>query len=476
MQRKNSRVPIVMLIVFLAAAAYFSFRVFTNKDDGQLRASGTIEAIEVNVSPETAGKVKEVLVDEGQTVKAGDPLLRLDPSLLTAQRTVAAAALQTANSAAQTAQDSYNVAQAQYNLTLAGARAAEARTRTLDWMKNPTYFDQPSWYFTKDEHIKAAQVGIQQAADGLNAVQANLDKVIADLNNAKFIDAETRLANAQVSYLAALSTYSRALAANGNVSPDSLPINLPPFIQGYRTRIDIVQQLPNNQELVDAAKAAYDAANAELDAAQQAYSDMLNTDAADAVLKARAELSVALERYQSAQDQLSLLQTGEQSLQMTAATAILAQAKAAVQQALDAAKQAEANLALLDTQLTKLTIVSPMDGIVLTRNVEVGEFVQPGADAFTMANLNELTITVYVPEDHYGQIHLGQSVNVTVDSFPGKTFTAAVTYISDKAEFTPRNVQTVAGRSATVYAVKLKVSDPNGDLKLGMPADVVFVQ
>ena len=62
-----------------------------------------------------------------------------------------------------------------------------------------------------------------------------------------------------------------------------------------------------------------------------------------------------------------------------------------------------------------------------------------------------------------------------MDSFPGQSFNATVNYISDQAEFTPRNVQTVQGRSATVYAVKLKVSDPEGKLKLGMPADVVFV-
>jgi HlyD family secretion protein len=61
-----------------------------------------------------------------------------------------------------------------------------------------------------------------------------------------------------------------------------------------------------------------------------------------------------------------------------------------------------------------------------------------------------------------------------VDSFPGKGFSAQVINIADTAEYTPRNVQTVEGRSATVYAVKLKVSDPEGHLKPGMPADVIF--
>jgi len=129
---------------------------------------------------------------------------------------------------------------------------------------------------------------------------------------------------------------------------------------------------------------------------------------------------------------------------------------------------------LINTQVEKLTVYAPMDGTILTRNVEDGEFVQPGAVAFSMANLNELTITVYVPEDQYGNISLGQQASVTVDSFPNETFDAVVTHIADQAEFTPRNVQTVEGRSSTVYAVKLKVTDLEGKLKIGMPADVVF--
>jgi len=194
------------------------------------------------------------------------------------------------------------------------------------------------------------------------------------------------------------------------------------------------------------------------------------------VLQARAGVSVAQEQYYSALDFLHGLQTGDQSENVTASKSTLDQAQAAVDQAQKAAQQSQANLNLLDAQMQKLTIYAPMDGVVLARNVDPGEFVQPGGAALTMADLNELTITVYIPEDSYGAIHLGQSVSVTVDSFPGETFTATVSYISDKAEFTPRNVQTVAGRSATVYAIKLKVSDPNGKLKLGMPADVVFTQ
>src|SRR5512135_2319287 len=99
MPQKFSRMQIIMIVVFLAAALYFGFRVLTNRSDGKLRASGTIEASEVDVSPETPGKVKQVMVEEGQPVKAGDPVLSLDETLLAAQRTVAQSGVDSAHSA-----------------------------------------------------------------------------------------------------------------------------------------------------------------------------------------------------------------------------------------------------------------------------------------------------------------------------------------------------------------------------------------
>ncbi len=88
----------------------------------------------------------------------------------------------------------------------------------------------------------------------------------------------------------------------------------------------------------------------------------------------------------------------------------------------------------------------------------------------------QLTITVYIPEDRYGEVSLQQAAQVTVDSFPSETFDAVVTRIADRSEYTPRNVQTEEGRRSTVYAVELSVRNPQGKLKPGMPADVEFAQ
>jgi len=118
---------------------------------------------------------------------------------------------------------------------------------------------------------------------------------------------------------------------------------------------------------------------------------------------------------------------------------------------------------------------APISGVVLNRNLEAGETVTPGSIVIVIGQLAEVELVVYIPETEYGKVNLGDGVSITVDSFPSETFRGTVVQISDQAEFTPRNVQTVEGRRATVYAIKLSVPNPELKLKPGMPADVTFV-
>ena len=92
----------------------------------------------------------------------------------------------------------------------------------------------------------------------------------------------------------------------------------------------------------------------------------------------------------------------------------------------------------------------------------------------TIAYLSRHTITVYLPEDRYGEVNVGDEVSLAIDSFPNQTFTAVVTRIADQAEYTPRNVQTKEERQTTVYAIELEVINTDGKLKPGMPVDVTF--
>ena len=434
MKTKRPPVPILILLVLaLLTGAYFGIKALTAEKNNGLSASGTIEADRIAIAPEIGGKVAEVYVNEGDTVQAGDPLFRLDDTLLQAQRAVAAANLDLARAALDTAQ-------AQYELTVTSAWAESAASRTQEWRaSNPADYTLPSWYFSRDEQIAAGEAEWEAAKRAHVMAWETLDHLLARPELAEFQMAEARLLGARAAFLTAQEALSRAGLASDSVDIKAI------------------------------AQAAYDAAQTELQQAQSAYDDLADDEAAQNALAARTDLAVAQVRLDSARDRLLVLRTGIDSPRVAVAWAT-------IEQASEAASQAEAALALLDVQLGKLSVSAPADGVVLTRAVEPGEVVMPGARLLTLGRLDSLTITVYVPEDRYGELSLGQAATVTVDSFPGQTFIASVVQIAGQAEFTPRNVQTVEGRSGTVYAVRLQVEDPDGKLKPGMPADVVFAE
>jgi HlyD family secretion protein len=447
MSHNRPPIPVIVIaaLIVLGTAGYFIWQSLAPSGDPALTASGTVEASETTIAPEMNGRVAELLVDEGDTVSTGEVLLRLDDTLLKAQRELAAASLDTARAASSTADATLASAQAQYDLALSAALNEQKSTRTANWTaQNPSEFNQPAWYFSQPEQIEAVESEAASAQANLDDAQANLKFVEEKATSRGFLDAEKRLAAARTSFQVAKDVLDKTNGAS--------------------------------QDLRDAAQETLDDAKTELDDAQKAYEEAITTEGAADVLDARARLVVAQEHFDAAQDRLRMLQTGRESPKVVAAQKTVDQAKAAIEQAKSAASQAEANLALVDAQIAKLTITAPADGIVLTRDVEVGEVVNPGSVVLTIGNLNALTLTVYVPEDRYGEVSLGQNVDVTVDSFPGETFKATVIHIADKAEFTPRNVQTVEGRKTTVFAIKLHVDDPNGDLKAGMPADVTFMK
>jgi multidrug resistance efflux pump len=446
MHNKRPPIPaIVILLLIISVSAYFIYTQATTEKNGALTASGFIEATQINIAPELAGKVTEVLAAEGQFVKTGDPLLRLDDSVLQSEKRTAQAALDSANAAVQTAEAALASAQSQYDLVLTNALAQEKSVRILVWKESkPTEFDQPTWYFSKQERLQAAQAEVDATQSALEEAMQKLEETSQQTGSAEFLAIEAKLVQMRVAF------------------------------QNAQDVFDSIDGASDSQDLRDAAQVVLDEAQTNLDDAQRAYDDALTTDGAKDVLAARADAVIAQEIYDHAMDNLRALQTGADSPQVKAATRAVEQAQASLELAKTNVASAESRLDTIKTQLKKTTVLAPMDGVILTRNVEPGEFVQPGAAAFSMANLNELTITVYVPEDQYGNLSLGQGATVTVDSFAGETFHAEVIHIADQAEFTPRNVQTVEGRSSTVYAIKLKVTNSEGKLKIGMPADVVF--
>ncbi|MFH1383061.1 MAG: efflux RND transporter periplasmic adaptor subunit [Chloroflexota bacterium] len=137
--------------------------------------------------------------------------------------------------------------------------------------------------------------------------------------------------------------------------------------------------------------------------------------------------------------------------------------------------QVEASLKVIDVQLSNLTTSSPVSGVVSAKNAEVGEVAKPGVPILTITELEEVTLTTYIPESKIGLVKLGQGAIVSVDSYTGDSFSGEVVYISPQAQFTPRNVQLKEEREKTVFAVKIRLDNPEQKLKPGMPADARIV-
>lgn len=135
--------------------------------------------------------------------------------------------------------------------------------------------------------------------------------------------------------------------------------------------------------------------------------------------------------------------------------------------------QALAQVELLKKKLRDCAIVAPVSGSVIRRYVERGELASPGMAVARIANLREMTVRIYVTEAELPRISYDQNADVFVDAFPDRPFKGNVRYISSVAEFTPKNIQTKEERTKLVFAVKIKVENPDGILKAGIPADVV---
>jgi HlyD family secretion protein len=136
--------------------------------------------------------------------------------------------------------------------------------------------------------------------------------------------------------------------------------------------------------------------------------------------------------------------------------------------------QARAQLAELDTQVREMQIAAPGDCVLEVLSVKVGDVLAPNQPIATLLLTNHIWVRVFVPEPWLGQIRLGDSAKVRVDSFPGKDFTGVVEQINRAAEFTPRNVQTVDERIKQVFGVKVRLDNSSNDLRAGMSADVTF--
>ncbi len=483
MKHKLIRLIVILLILSAAGGGYWYFnrqpeqlaRLLQQlgltawaEAAGETSASGFIEAEEVAVAAEIKGRITAITVTEGDFVQAGQVLVELDTALLDADVRQAQAKIATAQAMLAKIEAGVRpeeIAKAEAAVKKAEADAAAAR---LLWQDAITLRDNPQELDIQIDaartNLKLAELQVQHAIPGkdaaalLNELQA---QQVADIERGRNIHIEVPH-NPQGFSLP--SNVELLEELEGAAPGDDIRAHLE-FPEGTKRQAYTNWNLASADEWqrwVDLNSALASRADAET-----ALNDLLtlrNDPQAAQIKVAQAEAA-----YQSALAQVEVAQSQVEILKAGARQEQIALAKAQVQ-------QAEASLAALQVQRDQHTLTAPLAGWVVEQPAHEGEMATPGATLLTLADLNRLTLTVYVSEPNIGRVALGQTVQVFVDAFPGRPFTGRITFISDKAEFTPRNIQTKEERVNTVFAVKIELDNPDHQLKPGMPADAILAE
>ena len=186
--------------------------------------------------------------------------------------------------------------------------------------------------------------------------------------------------------------------------------------------------------------------------AQTDFASRQRLDTAEAAFRSTSS------RLDGARQQLALAVEGPRKEDIAAQRARVAAARAALLRA--------------EEDLRDARLVAPLDGVVRERVLEPGDMASPERPVFTIAQTRPVYVRVYIPEMQLGRVKPGMAADVRTDSYPGKVYRGWVGYVSPKAEFTPKQVETPELRSKLVYQARVIVCNPENELRLGMPATV----
>jgi multidrug efflux pump subunit AcrA (membrane-fusion protein) len=442
-------------------------------DEERLRASGVIQAESVSIASEFGGRIVAMPAGEGDSVAAGDLLVQLDTTLLDAQIEAAQALVGAAEAGLAQAQAGVRpgqvaIAEAQLTQAQAGRdAAAQAISDTITLVENP-----------QDILLQIAVTHAQAEAAEHRVAQAEALRDAVEIAKNKFEELRGReghrrfeVASGSVGDLPGVlppevvDQISEAL--NGTYTYQDWELHIQDGSYALYTWRDISLPLefhlmPNQWWQawvgVNAAAAQRDGLQSSLYhlTLQQQNPQLLEAQVDEAVgALAQSEAHVAL-----AQAQVEGMQAGASPEQLAVLESQLAQAQAAVDS--------------LETVREMRTLTSPLDGVVVSVAAYPGEVAAQGATILTVADLANMSLVVYVPENRVGQVAVGHPVRILVDSLPDRPFAGEVSRIADQAEFTPRNVATQEERVNLVFAIEIRVDNQGGLLKPGMPADVLF--
>lgn len=514
MKLRNYTPIFLLLLVFIIGGGWWlrtQNASAAGSNINMIEATGVIEARQATLASEIGGQVTEVLVEEGEFVEVNQPLVRVDDALIQTQRVQAQSELEAAQAILRmletgATQDQIDAAQAQLSQAEANQRLvqaaldnASAGTRPEDIAAYRVQLDQAREHYydmtivLTDDQLNKFESVLTQARDSLARATRRHDTLKRDnsvpdyvtvFTEAAVTDAQSALDASEQAYDAAqdraipfyrqieLARITWQLARLNEAQAQARLDGLRSDSKAPTEAVDDAEAtLEDAKDLVEATKSAYDKLTAgasakRLDAAwdevQEAQNQLASVvrTAGGSVEVLLAQIDAATAQHHLAIANLSAINTGTREEEIETARARV--------------EAARAQLDALDIQLSKLSITAPWNGVVLTRNAEVGQMTLPGATLIQVGRLDKLELTVYLPEGEFGSIVPGQTVQVRVDAYSGRVFEGTVLRMANEAEFTPTNVQTKEDRTRLVYAIVVSIDNPDLALKPGMIADVNF--
>lgn len=381
---------IILFALFLLVAAGFVFTLIKNQktsEKGDILVSGTIELTEVDCAFRISGMIEELRFEEGDYVKEGELIARLDDRELRDRRNRAEASLRTEES--------------KVRQMLIAIEHQERNTRGI----------------------------IAQARANLAAAQARLKELLAGSRPQEIEEARAEMDRAHSELQKVTFEWERA------------------------QRLFASQTISKREW--DTAKAAFEMAQAQYERAREQYDMVKEGPRKETIEAARSREAEARAALQVAEATTLKVEELRQELETTQARV----------------KAARAELDLAETLITETRLHAPISGMVLSKNMERGEIALPGSSVLTLGDLKKVWLRAYINETDLGRIKLGQPVEVFTDTYPGKAYPGRIGFISDRAEFTPKQIQTQEERVKLVYRIKIDIDNPLMELKSGMPAD-----
>ncbi|HLK15072.1 MAG TPA: efflux RND transporter periplasmic adaptor subunit [Fimbriimonadaceae bacterium] len=466
----KSRIWIILLLAAIVAGCGIAYYRSRNALPGNvIVASGSIEADETVIAPKIAGRLATLKVDEGDDVRRGQLLASLDDTELRAQLAQAEAILATDQAKLDEAVKGNRreqIDEARANLAAAeSTRAGSERTYKTALRNVRKVTDLKAQVDAAAARLDASRAAYKQANDALALLLAGtrpdqIEQARAALEQAKIQQTQAEDHYERDSKLADAGAIPRQTAFDSGKARDAA-VKATAQAQSHLKDLEAgarPEEVRQARMAVAIAQADLSGAKTALANARDAYQDRLAAQNQYDAATVGARVSAA--QVDAARAQYNLMVAGSRPEDIESARGARDQATHAVAYARELVEDAQ--------------LFSPVDAVVKTKSSLPGEALQPGTPVVTLADLDHIWIRVFVPEDQYGKLRLGESVDVSVDSFPKEIFRGHIVSISSEAEFTPKNAQTAEERVKLVFGVKIMVENPGRRLKPGMPGDATI--